>query len=137
MKINDLDELCGRDSTNEALAKRVSLLTEMVFDLVLEVEALRAERVALASKTGDATYAEAYMQTAATAHNSAGVVPSWVKLLIHFYGWRDDAAMDGRPLRELVLLRRLGVSEERLRAFVEQNCIGSSESHRPVLRWPS
>jgi hypothetical protein len=120
MKLNDLDTLYRQDSSNEGLARRINLLTEMVVDLILEVEALRAERVASASKTGDATYAEAYMQTAATAHNAAGVVPSLTKLLIRFYGWQDEsAAMDGRPFRELVLLRRLGVSEERLRAFIE------------------
>jgi hypothetical protein len=120
MKIGDLDNLYGRDSSTESLAKQVDVLREMVFDLVLEVEALRAERVAWASKTGDATYAEAYMETASRAHNSAGVVPGWTKLLIHFYGWKDQSAeTGGRRLYELVLLRRLGVSEERLRDFIE------------------
>jgi hypothetical protein len=43
-----------------------------------------------------------------------------MKLFALFYGRRDqDSTVDGRSLRELVLLRRLGISEERLREFVE------------------
>src|SRR5512138_773553 len=120
MKASELNALWRADGSNDGLARRLDLLTELVFDLAVEVEALRAERVANAAKTGDAAYAGAYMEAAAVAHNGAGLVPSWMKLFALFYGRRDqDTTLDGTSLRELVLLRRLGISEEQLREFVE------------------
>jgi hypothetical protein len=120
MKANELGALWSADRSTEGLARRVDLLTELVFDLAVEVEGLRAERVAHAAKTGDTAYADAYAEASGVAHNGAGVVPGWMKLLARFYGWRDeDAAFDGGSLRELVLLRRLGLGDDQLREFVE------------------
>jgi hypothetical protein len=120
MTSHELGALWNTDRSNEGLARRLDLLTELVFDLAVEVEALRAERIGNAAKTGDGAYANAYMKAAGVAHNGAGVVPPWMKLFALFYGSGDqDKSPDGRSLRELVLLRRLGISEERLRDFVE------------------
>jgi hypothetical protein len=120
MNACELGALHCFDSSNEGMARRIALLTELVLDLALEVEALRAERAGAAAKTGDGAYAEAYMKSAAVAHSGAGVVPGWLKLMTRFYSTsEEDNTLDGRPLRELLLLRRLGVDEDRLRAFAE------------------
>jgi hypothetical protein len=120
MRTHDFRALLGGDDSYEGLAKRVALLTEVVFDLLVEVEALRLERAAHAARTGDRTYAEAYQASAAVAHNGAGVIPGSFKLLARFYGGRDEEmSTDGRPLREVLLLRRLGLSDEQLREFAE------------------
>jgi len=120
MRTHELGALLGGDDSRDGLAKRVALLTEVVFDLLVEVDALRLERAAHAARTGDRTYAEAYEESATVAHNGAGVIPGSLKLLARFHGGRaEETSIDGRPLREVLLLRRLGLSDEQLRQFAE------------------
>lgn len=104
---------------------RIEVLVAMVFDLLMEVEALR--KVVSASKLGvggkDSSYSRAYEETAYLTHNACGPSSGLEKLLALFYprvaeeegqNWRER-----RAWRECLLLRRLGFSDEEVRAYKE------------------
>ena len=94
---------------------RIDVLVALAFDLLLEVEALRAAQ--LASNSGapstDSAYARAYLDTAYLRHNAAGASSGLEKLIGRFYGTQ-------RTWRECVMLLRLGFSEEQVRAYQEE-----------------
>jgi len=102
---------------------RIEVLVAMVFDLLMEVEALRT--VVSASKLGaggkDSAYSRAYQETAYLTHNACGPSSGLEKLLALFYpsqaegegpSWRER-----RTWRECLLMRRLGFSDEEVRAY--------------------
>ncbi len=104
---------------------RMEVLVAMVFDLLMEVEALR--KVVSASKLGvggkNSAYGRAYEETAYLTHNACGPSSGLEKLLALFYprgaeekgkSWRER-----RTWRECLLLRRLGFSDEEVRAYKE------------------
>lgn len=104
---------------------RIEVLVAMVFDLLMEVEALR--KVVSASKLGvggkDSAYGRAYRETAYLTHNACGLSSGLEKLLALFYprqaeeegpSWRER-----RTWRECLLLRRLGFSDEEVRTYKE------------------
>jgi hypothetical protein len=105
---------------------RIAVLVAMVFDLLMEVEALRT--VVSASKLGvggkDSAYGRAYQETAYLTHNACGPSSGVEKLLALFYprqaeeeglGWRER-----RTWRECLLMRRLGFSDDEVRAYKEE-----------------
>ena len=104
---------------------RIEALVAMVFDLLIEVEALR--KVVLASKLGvggkTSAYGRAYEETVYLSHNACGPSSGLEKLLALFYP--QKAEKDGqswperRTWRECLLLRRLGFTEEEVRAYKE------------------
>jgi hypothetical protein len=123
--------LLGYEGTPDRRAQAVG---RVVLDLLMEVEALRravqelSARAAPADAGDDAlarprhglsaprtVYAEAYADSAWLTHFSAGPSSGWEKLLAEFYpgGLREN------DLRELELLRRLGVSDADLAAYAE------------------
>ena len=96
------------------------VLTQMVFDLFLEVEALRS--MALNPRAGLIDiYAEAYRATALTSHCSTGPSDGWEKLLAEFYpsGYEEPSgSASGKQVwRESLLLKRLGFTPEELESF--------------------
>jgi hypothetical protein len=95
-------------------------LISMVSDLLVEVEALREAVIRLSASAGrDASsYRDAYLETALLSHNSAGPSTGVDKILALFYP--DQSEADGRPLREVVMLRRLGMSQAELDAFQKE-----------------
>jgi hypothetical protein len=96
-----------------------------VLDLLMEVEALRA--VHLASNGGapskDSAYGSAYRDTAYLTHNARGPSSGLDKLLSLFYPTESEKERGTprpghqRTWRECLILRRLGFSEEQLRAY--------------------
>ena len=102
---------------------RIDVLVAMVFDLLMEVEALRAAH--LASNTGargtDSGYGRAYRDTAYLTHNSCGPSSGLDKLLALFYPaeTEKDSGASGqqRTWRECLMLLRLGFSQEQVRAY--------------------
>jgi hypothetical protein len=105
---------------------RVDALVAMVFDLLMEVEALR--RAQLASNTGargtDSAYGRAYRDTAYLTHNASGPSSGLEKLLALFYPaeTQNDTRASGqqRTWRDCVMLQRLGFSLEQVRAYQEE-----------------
>ena len=104
---------------------RIEVLVALVFDLMMEVEALR--KVVSASKLGvggkDSAYGRAYEETAYLTHNACGPSSGLEKLLALFYPRvaeeEDQSWRQRRTWREGLLLQRLGFSDEEVRAYKE------------------
>ena len=113
------------DQKGVAADPRTEVLVALVFDLLLEVEALRA--ALLSSDAGTAgkasAYARAYQDTAYLTHNACGPSSGLEKLLALYYpqaAESDDQTWgERRTWRECLFLRRLGFSEEEIRAYKE------------------
>lgn len=92
--------------------EKIEALTAMVFDLLVEVEALRATALKLesGSQGANSVYGQAYRETAYRSHSSAGPSTGSEKMLGLFYPSKE-------PCRELLMLRRLGFSEEEIHSF--------------------
>lgn len=90
----------------------------MIFDLLVEVEALRETLATAAGNAGRSAYARAYERSAYLTHNAAGPSSGWEKMLDRFYS-NAQADDDGgrRGWRECLMLRRLGLSEEEIQAY--------------------
>jgi hypothetical protein len=104
---------------------RIEVLVAMVFDLLMEVEALR--KVVLGSGLGvggkDSAYGRAYAETAYLTHNALGPSSGLEKLLDLFYPEKAEEKGptwgERRTWRECLLLRRLGFSDEQVGAYKE------------------
>jgi hypothetical protein len=102
---------------------RIEVLVAMVFDLLMEVEALRA--VVAASKLGaggkDSDYGRAYQETAYLTHNACGPSSGLEKLLARFYPPQADEQAPSwrqrRSWRECLLMRQLGFTDDDVRAY--------------------
>lgn len=102
---------------------RINILVALVFDLMMEVEALR--KVVSTSKLGmggkDSAYGRAYEKTAYLTHDACGPSSGLDKLLALFYP--PSATNEGpnrhekRTWRECLLMLRLGFSDEEIRAY--------------------
>jgi hypothetical protein len=115
-------------------AARVNALCQVVIDLLVEVEALREALLQLCPETqgshvhkgydipchddtltkGKGAYQAAYVNAAYVRHNAAGPFGAIEKLLARFYA--VDGTVEIEP-RELLMLRRLGFSEEEIVRF--------------------
>jgi hypothetical protein len=101
-------------------------LVAIILDLLMEVEALRTAVLASQTETSgkDSDYARAYRDTAYLTHNAAGPSSGLEKLLAQFYPrslereGRDER--QGRAWRECLFLRRLGFTEDEIRAYKEE-----------------
>jgi hypothetical protein len=97
-------------SPAEAADRRIETLTTLVLTLATEVEALRATLADIAPEK----YAERYRETLLLSHNSAGVMPGEGKILQLFFF--DERA----SCPELGMLRRLGLSNEEIAAYLAE-----------------
>jgi hypothetical protein len=104
---------------------RIEVLVAMVLDLLVEIEALRT--VVSASKLGvggkESAYGRAYQQTAYLTHNACGPSSGMEKLLALFYPPQAEGEERSwyQPMtwRECLQMRRLGFSDEEVRAYKE------------------
>ena len=94
------------------LEQRIGMLTAVVVDLMVEVEALRGALI------GVAGYREAYKQTGLLSHDSTGPSMGLEKVIDRFYPRDGDAG--GRVWRESLMLRRLGFSADDVAAYREE-----------------
>jgi hypothetical protein len=114
------------------LPDRVAILSQVVLDLLVEVEALRdalaRTRAGGAAQSvhggydfpcrdaelteGKAAYPAAYADTAYVAHNAAGPTSGVEKLLERFY------PTSGAEPRESIMLRRLGFTDAEIARFL-------------------
>lgn len=104
--------------------QRLKVLTTMVFDLLVEVEALRkvaAQAQQAASTNAESGYRRAYEDTAFLTCNADGPSSGLQKLIALFYPEREEPTYPGwtgkHAWRELQMLRRLGASEEQIQAY--------------------
>lgn len=107
--------------------EQVEVLRELVVDLLIEVEALRALHI---SSPADvvARYRHAYEATVLESHNSAGPFSGYERVLWAWYGTTPapETAFEGLTegtRREVHLLRRLGASE----AEIDQHLLRAEE----------
>jgi hypothetical protein len=97
-----------------SVEEQVAALRSVVFDLLTEVEALRA--TIAGDETLRARYAAAYRATAIVAHDSAGLKPGTVKALENFVtAGREEVGLHA----EEPMLRRLGVDIVQYRRDVD------------------
>ena len=110
----------------QSLERKVSILTHLVFELLREVEALREAQIREIQAEGitpkDSPYGTAYLDTALLTHNAAGVTTGVEKLLFRWLG--DESVLIpknyiGSVLREILMLKRLGLTDEELQKYIE------------------
>jgi hypothetical protein len=99
----------GRPDHGADLAGRVDALTTLVFDLLVEVEALRQ------AQATEASYRDAYRAACLLTHNSAGVSSGWEKLMERYYPRQRSSG--GRAWRESLMMRRLGMTPAEIEAY--------------------
>jgi hypothetical protein len=113
------------DATPLSLEDRVQHLEQRLFEVMIEVEALRRERLADAS-TRD-RYRAIYCQTSVDTHNAAGPYPPGQKVAWMWNGvWgRRGEPVAGRGPRpealrqhEWAMLIRLGLSDAEMQAHL-------------------
>ena len=93
----------------------IAHLRETVFDLLVEVEAIRETllKSPLGSGGSRSSYASAYRNTAFTTHNSAGCSGGHEKLMQQFY----PRALEQREWRECLFMERLGFSPDEITSY--------------------
>ena len=94
----------------------IAELRSMVYDLLVEVEAIRATllKSPFGSEGPNSRYAIAYLETAFLTHDSSGCTGD--KLLAQFYG-RDPKKHDWR---ECLFMQRLGFSTEAIANYMRE-----------------
>ena len=109
-----------RSLITSTVEERNIALVGMVSDLLVEVEALREAIIRLSASAGTdpSFYRDAYRETALLSRNGAGPSTGLDKILARFYPGQSEAG--GQPLREVVMLRRLGMSQAELDAFEKE-----------------
>jgi hypothetical protein len=123
------------DGSSGDLSKSLAILGQVVRDLMMEVEALRAALKELSDRaepvafdgdihadisqdisTPSTVYAVAYAQTALLTHCASGLSGGWEKLIDEFY----SPSVDTREWRECHMLKRLGFTEEQIARYQEK-----------------
>ncbi|MBW4642907.1 MAG: hypothetical protein KME23_07915 [Goleter apudmare HA4340-LM2] len=119
-----LDILNGYQQSS--LEERFRLLTHLVIELLREVEALRKAQINESQASGilpkDSHYGNAYQQTAYLTHNSAGPTGGIDKLLALWFGYPEQVPQSryGSFLTEILMLRRLGLTEEEIKQYIQK-----------------
>jgi hypothetical protein len=102
--------------------KKVEVLTELVLALLMEVEALRSALLEESQARGEtlknSSYGQAYRSTALLTHNAAGPSCGVEKLLERWVSSRRTR--NSIPLRETLMLMRLGYSQEEIEKYAEE-----------------
>lgn len=100
---------------------RIAFLTELVLDLLVEVEALREGQLEAAEAEGqrgkDTPYGRAWRRVVELSHNAAGPSSGIEKIFRSWSGSAQDA--EGGSGRELAMLERLGYADDEIEAFLE------------------
>ena len=99
---------------------REEALTYVVFNLLMEVEALRASVKKIADSSlppaeARAAVSDPYRETAFLTHNCSGPSDGWLKLLWKFFP--DSREADDRSWRDTIYMRELGFSEEEIETY--------------------
>ena len=96
----------------------IAQLRGTVFDLLLEVEAIRETllRSPLGSGGAQSSYAISYRKTAFTTHNSAGCTGGHEKLMEHYY-YRSP---EQNEWRECLFMKRLGYSADEIAKYQDE-----------------
>jgi hypothetical protein len=96
--------------------ERIDVLTDLVFMLLAEVEALRSTMKAVDSEK----YKTIYQDTMILNHNSAGMTPGVGKILERFIGKGRSIHSDEGPLLGVELLERLGCSGDEIKKYINR-----------------
>lgn len=135
----DLASCRAQSLKSVAADERIQTLEQIVLDLMMEVEALRATVTELTSTIGPGNeggdvlddgpagvagphtaYGKAYLETAWRSHWVAGLSSGWDKILEQFYGGdASDAALGANGRRELLMLRRMGYNDAQLAQYLD------------------
>lgn len=108
------------------LEEHVRLLTLLVIELLREVEALREAQINESQAKGippkNSYYGKAYKETALLTHNSAGPSGGIDKLLALWDGYSEQVPQSryGSFLREILMLERLGFTEEEIKQYIRE-----------------
>jgi len=103
---------------------RLQALTEVVFDLLAEVEALR--ELTIRNQGGqtagkESAYGRAYEDTAVLMHDSGGPTSGMQKLIERFYPEFEETVRPGwaekRAWRECLMMQRLGFTEAQIAEY--------------------
>jgi hypothetical protein len=113
--------------TDSSTDVRVRVLTRMLLDLFVEVEALRTavsgaggpavHGIDPSLLAGKSSYQTAYLNTVYLSHNAAGPSSGLEKVLVRFYPSSGQVAPD--TLRESSVLRRIGYSEDEVARYID------------------
>ena len=99
--------------------EKIRVLTECVFALAMEVEALREAMIEESKAKGivpkDSPYGRAYYETALLTHNSAGPSSGTDKLFKRWFSGRNTP--NHLDPREALMLMRLGFSPHEISAY--------------------
>ncbi len=132
-------ENCRVGSLEETSSEqRIQVLERVVLDLMMEIEALRMAVIEISNPkstceeqtdvlerspggvSGKHTpYGKAYLETAWMTHWSADVTCGWDKLVELFYDSNDERNQGMQPMRELIMLRRLGYDASKIAEYCE------------------
>jgi hypothetical protein len=91
------------------LSRRIQMLTTVVLDLMMEVEALRETMVR------GSNYRAAYREIGLLTHNSVGPSTGVDKLLDLYYP--SSATSGGRAWRESLMMQRLGFTQTEMEQY--------------------
>lgn len=113
----------SRQHTHEGaqtVVQNEALIVELLQDLMMEVEALRAAMILQEGEAGgkESRYARTYLETARLTHYTTGPSTGLDKLLNLFYPADTDS--DDRNWREALMLRRLGFSDVDIDQFKQE-----------------
>jgi hypothetical protein len=101
---------------------KIDALTQLVQTLLMEVEALRAAAIEDGRAPGTSSqataYARAYRRTALLSHNAAGPSTGIEKLLARWIS--PETTCNGIAVPEILMLRRLGYSEDEIRRYMQE-----------------
>ena len=109
-----------------AVDPRTEVLVAIVFDLLVEVEALRSALLASDAGTSSSAliYKRAYRDIAYLTHDAAGPRSGPEKLLARFYpepsGQERKGEREARVWRECLFLSRIGFTEDEITAYKEE-----------------
>lgn len=102
--------------------EKVEVLKDLVFALLMEVEALRSGLMEESQARGvtlkNSSYGRAYLSTALLTHNAAGPSGGVEKLLERWVSRRTTS--NGISSREVLMLMRLGYSQEELENYAAE-----------------
>lgn len=96
---------------------RAKVLRNLVFDLMMEVNALRDTCKRLSELSPEPrTYADSYRASALLTHNAAGPSDGTEKLIERFYSGEATASL--KSMRELSFMAELGFSDPEIQGYV-------------------
>ena len=99
----------GKPDTQAQLSERVAILSAVVLDLMMELEALRR------TQSANSVYQDAYFDVSLLTHDSTGPSSGFDKLVDLFYP--SSKGPDGRVWRETHMMRRIARLSPRIASY--------------------